>query len=147
MNSNHVLRTYRMFMKNHFMEFDRYLVKSNTYRICLNKFRVSSQRLKTEVGRHKKVPKIYIYCNENELNDEVHPLKSCQFHNESRRIPLKSIQHNFSSITLRRHIDLVDSIWLFQRTARIWQRLILMFLLPPTNAGIVNELFINIVLA
>ena len=54
------------------------------------KFWVSSHRLRIEVGRHKKrkqplEQRIYTFCNENEIDDVVRRIKSCQFHNEERR--------------------------------------------------------------
>ena len=78
-------------------------VKNNKYRICLTKFRVSSHRLRIEVGRHQrpKLPleqRICTFCNTNEIYDEVHLVKNCQFHNEERRILLNEIQRRFNSI-------------------------------------------------
>ena len=102
-NSNPVLRTYRLFKNNHCMESYLSQVKDNKYRICLTKFRVSSHRSGIEVGRHQrpKLPleqRICSFCNINEIDDEVHLVKNCQFHNEERRILLNEIQCHFNSI-------------------------------------------------
>ena len=102
-NSNLVLRTYRLFKNNHCMESYLSQVKDNKYRICLTKFRVSSQRSRIEVGRHQrpKLPleqRICSFCNINEIDDAVHLVKNCQFHNEERRILLNEIQRHFNSI-------------------------------------------------
>ena len=88
--------------------FYRSMVKSNKYRICLTKFRVSSNRLRIEVGCHQrpKLPlekRICTFCNKNEIDDEVHLVKNCQFHNEKRHILLNKIQRHFKSIN---HEDL-----------------------------------------
>ena len=111
-NSNPVLRTYRLFKNNHCMESYLSQVKNNKYRICLTKFRVSSHRLRIEVGRHQrpKLPleqRICTFCNANEIDDEVHLVKNCQFHNEERRILLNKIQRHFNSIN---HEDMLTPL-------------------------------------
>ena len=102
-NSNPVLRTYRLFKNNHCTESYLSQVKNDKYRICLTKFRVCSHRLRIEVGRHQrpKLPleqRICTFCNKNEIDDDVHRVKHCQFHNEERRILLNEIQRHFNSI-------------------------------------------------
>ena len=102
-NSNRVLRTYGLFKNNHCMESYLSQVKNNKYRIFLTKFRFSSHRLIIEVGRHQrpKLPleqRICTFCNKNEIDDEVHLVKNCQFRNEERRILLNEIQRHFNSI-------------------------------------------------
>ena len=104
-NSNPVLRTYRLFKNNHCMESYLSQVKNKKDKICLTKFRVSSHRIRIEVGRHQrpKLPleqRICTFCNTNEIDDEVHLVKNCQFHNEERRILLSEIQRHFNYINL-----------------------------------------------
>ena len=41
---------------------------------------------------------MYILKKKNEIDDEVHIVKICQFHNEERRILLNEIKHHFNSI-------------------------------------------------
>ena len=77
--------------------------KINKYRICFTKFRVSSHRLRIEVGRHQR-PKLPLeqtictFCNKHEIDDEVNLVNTCQFYNEEQRILLNEVQRRFNYI-------------------------------------------------
>ena len=53
---------------------------------------------KKQVHTYRKLSISVAFCNANEIDDEVHLVKNCQFHNEERRILLNKIQRHFNSI-------------------------------------------------
>ena len=86
--ANPILRTYKLF-KNDF-QMEPYLFQCKSlYRRSIAKFRTSSHILRVETGRHQK-PKLDIndricmFCNTNEIDDELHLLTSCPFHVRER---------------------------------------------------------------
>lgn len=71
------------------------VVKDKRHLTALCQFRLRSHNLAIETGRHSKTPRerrLCIYCNSEEIEDEVHFLLFCSFYDELRRplIPLIS---------------------------------------------------------
>ena len=51
-------------------------------------FRTSSHQLKIETGRHQNIPaeqRLCDYCNSSDIDDEVHMLIKCEYHDIERR--------------------------------------------------------------
>ena len=87
---NHsILRTYITFKSEH--NWTPYLSAhiSNIHRKCIAKFRVSSHQLRVETGRHQRPPvpledRLCLYCDDGNIDDELHLLTTCKFHDAER---------------------------------------------------------------
>ena len=83
------LRTYKTFKSEFRLEHYLFSVKNQNYRTALAQYRLSSHNLGIEIGRHCRPPKppcdrICLYCSIGAIDDEVHFLTTCEFHNEPR---------------------------------------------------------------
>lgn len=108
--SHPILRTYCQF-KSEFKK-ERYLsININRrYLTAISRFRTSSHCLLIETGRHT-IPKTPIqnrickFCSLNEIDDEIHFLNRCNFHNTERDVLLNTIR-NISGDIFENHTHL-----------------------------------------
>ena len=66
-------------------------------------FRTSSHQLKIETGRHDKIPATHRFCdfcNNGEVDDELHMLLKCEYHVNDRKAFLCSITTQSSNSSL-----------------------------------------------
>ena len=92
-----ILRTYKLYKKE--FQFEPYLLEmhSNDLRKAIARFRLSSHSLRIETDRYLK-PKpdvqkrICIYCDKGEVDDEIHLITSCPFHEQYRTILLDYVK-------------------------------------------------------
>ena len=88
-----ILRTYELYKKE--FQFEPYLLEVHNIdlRKAIARFRLSSHSLRIETDRYLK-PKpdvqkrICIYCDKGEVDDEIHLITSCTFHDKYRTILL-----------------------------------------------------------
>lgn len=86
-----VLRTYKLFKNSHHVETYLLSVKNAGHRKNITRFRVSSHDLEIEKGRHcrPKIPasdRLCKFCSANAVDDELHLLTSCVYHDVERDI-------------------------------------------------------------
>ena len=101
------LRTYRIFKTEFRLEHYLFNVNNCKYRYALAQFRLSSHNLGIETGRHCKPPKpaserICLYCQSGSVDDEVHFLTQCTFHDKYREAfenTVKSIIPNYANMS------------------------------------------------
>ena len=65
-------------------------VTNPSHRVALAQYRLSSQNLGIETGRHTKPPKpqeqrLCLYCRNGCIDDEIHLLTECDIHTETRQ--------------------------------------------------------------
>ena len=93
-----ILRTYKLF-KTEF-QFEPYLlnIHNSELRHSIARFRLSSHRLRIETDRYLK-PKpdvqkrICLYCDKGEVDDEIHLITSCTFHDKYRNLLLDYVNN------------------------------------------------------
>ena len=94
--ANPILRTYKLFKTEFQMEPYLTHVKHPQIRRSLSKFRTSSHMLRIETGRHQK-PKLEasqrtcLFCNTNDIDDELHLMLVCPFHADERFLLFREI--------------------------------------------------------
>ena len=84
------LRTYRLFKTDFHLEHYLRDVTNPFHRVALAQYRLSSHNLGIETGRHTKPPKpqeqrLCLYCRNGCVDDEIHFLKKCDIHTETRQ--------------------------------------------------------------
>ena len=85
-----ILRTYVLFKQDYRLENYLHVIKDRSQRIAFARFRCISHHLRIETGRHSK-PKLPIdervclYCKTGAIDNEIHFLTACEFHNVERK--------------------------------------------------------------
>ena len=93
-----ILRTYKLFKTD--FQFEPYLlyIHNSELRHSIARFRLSSHRLRIETDRYVK-PKpdvqkrICLYCDKGEVDDEIHLITSCTFHDKHRNLLLDYVNN------------------------------------------------------
>ena len=86
-----ILRTYRLF--KHEFCIEPYIVQltNREYQKYVARFRVSSHNIRIQVGRHEGLPenqRICLYCNTGAIDNELHLMFDCTFHDFERKLLL-----------------------------------------------------------
>ena len=95
--SNPKLRSYCLFKIDYRKEPYLHYVTNRNFLTAISRFRTSSHSLHIETGRHT-LPytpvdnRICTFCNSNKIDDEMHMLLKCTFHNSDRKILFQNIQ-------------------------------------------------------
>ena len=69
---------------------------------CISKFRVSSHSLRIHTGRFENLPhekRLCLFCDANEIDNEVHFPTSCKFHKPDRQILYNKLQEYIPQLT------------------------------------------------
>ena len=91
------LRTYNLYKTSHEKEPCVFENFDNMYKRCISKFRVSSHRLRIETGRYENLPieeRLCVYCTGEHIDDEIHLLTECKYHNEERKLLFECAKQN-----------------------------------------------------
>jgi len=72
------------------------MIQNKKHQRALTRLRVSSHKLNVELGRHSRPPvprteRICNFCDVNEIDDEIHFMIKCKFHDEARSSLLNEI--------------------------------------------------------
>ena len=109
------LRTYRTFKSEFCLEHYLFNVNNCKYRYALAQFRLSSHNLGIETGRHCKPPKpanerICLYCQSGSVDDEVHFLTKCSFHDEYRKVFENTVKSKMSNYPDMSNIEKFENV-------------------------------------
>ena len=107
-NESRMLRTYKLFKRNFSPEGYLFNVKNKKLQKYISRFRLSSHNLGVQLGRHQGVnpdQRKCLYCNADCIDDELHFLVQCPYHDNERNLLLNEISPN----TNIRNIDNSDS--------------------------------------
>ena len=117
------LRTYTRYKTDFCTEPFVKLIHNRSYRSILAQFRSGILPLAIETGRFNNIPVEYRlcrYCNENEIEDEIHFLLNCSAYNEFRSIMTNkavNIETNFWNLSINMKLKLLMSCPLIRETS------------------------------
>ena len=99
---NPKLRTYRLFKTDYRKEAYLNHIHHRKFLTAISRFRTSSHSLHIETGRHT-IPytpienRLCSFCDLNSVDDEMHMLLKCTFHNNERENLMLFVQHSLQS--------------------------------------------------